>query len=90
MIPDVVNGIFEATGAFFVWGNAWKLHQDREIKGVYWPSWIFFSSWGIWNLYYYPSLSQWWSFVGGALLVTGNLAWVTQAALLSRKRRVEG
>lgn len=83
---DVVNGLFECGGAFFTWMNAYRLYKDKEIKGVYWPIWAFMSTWGIWNLYYYPSLNQWVSTVGGIVLLMGNLAWTVQAILLMRKK----
>lgn len=46
----------------------------------------FFWSWGIWNLFFYPSLGQWYSFVGGIALVAGNTVWVA-LALRYRNRR---
>ncbi len=78
-INDLLNGLFELGGAVVAWMNAYKLYKDREIKGVYWPVWIFFSSWGLWNLYYYPSLGQYISFYAGIILVSGNIAWVVLA-----------
>lgn len=88
MSVDAINAaLFEAAGALFTWRNALALHRDREIKGVYWPAWVFFALCGLWNLYYYPSLGQWWSVAAGALLVAGNLLWVAQALHLSLVRR---
>lgn len=84
---DTVNGIFEAFGALFTWGNAWRIYQDKDVKGIYWPFTAFFSAWGIWNLYYYPSLGQWLSFVGGCFLVAGNITWFAMALYYMRIRR---
>ena len=83
---DLVNGIFELIGAFFAWVNAYKLFKDKEIKGVYWPIWIFYTAWGGWNLWYYPALNQWLSFIAGALLTGGNLAWVVLAIIFFRRQ----
>ncbi len=80
--PDAINATFELFGAYFTWMNAFKLWRDWEIKGVYWPTWVFFSVWGIWNLYYYLGLDQWLSFYAGIVLVVGNLAWVFMAVKL--------
>lgn len=77
--PDLINGLFELAGAGFTWRNAVQLLRDRELRGVYWPTSAFFSTWGVWNLAYYPALGQWLSFAGGVLLVSGNLAWVALA-----------
>lgn len=77
--PDIGNALFEGLGAIFIWRSVRQLWRDREIKGVYWPAWIFYSAWGLWNLYYYPSLGQWYSFLAGVVLVSGNICWVALA-----------
>lgn len=79
MTPDITNALFELVGAYFTWMNAGILYQEKQLKGVYWPTWLFFSVWGCWNLFYYPSLDQQFSFYAGILLVTGNIAWVMLA-----------
>lgn len=90
MKGDHINAAFELAGAFFTWRNALQLYRDREIRGVYWPAWLFFTAWGLWNLAYYPSLNQWWSFVAGVALVVGNVAWCGFAVWLwLRSRRHE-
>ncbi len=82
MSPDVGNAVFEALGAYFTWRNALALYRERKISGVYWPMTIFFTAWGVWNLYYYPALGQWWSFTAGAVLVIGNVLWSVMAVHL--------
>ena len=47
--PDLINGAFEFAGGFLLWGNVYKLHRDREVRGVYWPATAFFGVWGLWN-----------------------------------------
>jgi len=76
---DYLNGLFELVGAYFIWMNVVYLYKDKNIAGIYWPSWAFFAAWGLWNLYYYPSLDQWFSFSMGILLVSGNVTWVLMA-----------
>jgi len=76
---DLINGIFEILGGILCWMNVSKLRKDKLVKGVSWPVQAFFSLWGLWNLYYYPSLDQWCSFVGGIILVSGNSVWVLLA-----------
>ena len=76
---DIVNGVFELLGGFLTWMNCRKLRKDKQVKGVCWSVTAFFSVWGLWNLYYYPCLGQWASFVGGIILVAGNLVWVGMA-----------
>lgn len=73
---DLVNGLVESVGAIFTWRNALAYQRVRRLEGVYWPTTAFFTLWGLWNLAYYPALSQWASFAGGVMLVLGNAAWV--------------
>jgi len=79
MTPDITNALFELIGGYFTWINAWILFKDKEIKGVYLPAWVFFTSWGVWNLFYYPAIGQMWSFYAGIFLVSGNVVWVSLA-----------
>jgi hypothetical protein len=87
--PDQINGGFEAIGAVLAWVNVYKLHKAKEIKGVFWPLTAFFSSWGIWNLYYYPALGQWLSFYGGLGLTLGNAVWVVLAIITIYKKKLD-
>ena len=82
MTPDLVNGSFELVGAYCTWMNAYRLWKERKIQGVYWPATAFFTTWGMWNLYYYPALDQWLSFYAGIVLVAGNVLWVAMAVRL--------
>ncbi len=79
MNPDIGNGLFELIGAWFTWKNAMVLYKEKIVTGIYWPTTAFFSLWGIWNLYYYPTFNQWFSFAGGIALVLGNILWVVLA-----------
>lgn len=83
--PDLINAAFEVVGGALCWVNVRRLKRDKETKGVYWPVSIFFAAWGLWNLYFYAALGQWASWVGGILLVSGNLVWVVMAAYYRRK-----
>ena len=86
MIPDYVNASFETVGAWMCWTNFSRLLRDREVKGVYWPTTAFYVVWGLWNMFYYPSLGQWWSFLAGAVLTGGNVAWVGTYLWMTRRR----
>ena len=84
---DIVNGLFELVGSILVWTNVYKLHKDKKISGIFWPVTAFFATWGFWNLYYYPSLGQMWSFYGGLILVVGNTIWVIMAVYYKRNNQ---
>ena len=74
--PDLVNGLFEFGGAASIGYNAFRVWKDKLIKGVSIVSTSFFTSWGLWNLYYYPHLDQTLSFAGGVAIVLTNVIWL--------------
>lgn len=76
--PDLINGILEGVGGFFIALSVRKLHRAKVVSGVSAIHVAFFSAWGFWNLFYYPHLDQWVSFWGGVLLVAVNCVWLGQ------------
>jgi hypothetical protein len=76
MTPDLINGLFELAGVAFIFTSIRKLHQDKKVRGVSWAHVAYFSFWGIWNLFYYPSLGQWFSLAGGIGIVLANTVWL--------------
>lgn len=78
-LPDIINGIFEFGIGVFQYRNVQLIRKQREIKGVHWSITAWTSIWGLYNLYYYPSLSQWFSFSGGILIATMNITWLAHA-----------
>lgn len=85
--PDLINGAFEFGMGALQWLNVKALLRDKVIKGVSWPIWIFITAWGFFNLYFYPHLGQWVSFLGGILLVIANLSWLSIAAYYAWRNR---
>ena len=83
MWADLINGTFEFAGAVCLWQNVRALFRDRVLRGIHWTPTTFFAAWGLWNLFYYPSLDQWFSFWGGVAIVAVNLVWL---ALVVRYR----
>jgi hypothetical protein len=77
-LPDIINGTFEASGGFFILQSVLKLYRDKIVRGVHWLPIVFFSTWGYWNLYYYPHLSQWVSFWGSLGITAVNTVWASQ------------
>jgi hypothetical protein len=86
MDADLINGLFETLGGFAILLSVVKLHREKMVRGVSWPHTAFFASWGMWNLFYYPSLAQWFSFSGGLWLVTVNTVWLAQLIYYSRNK----
>lgn len=89
MNADITNALFELVGAFFTWKNFLVLKKERKLQGVYAPTTAFFTSWGIWNAFYYPTLNQWYSFWGAILLCSGNIAWVVLALRIKYRVSIE-
>lgn len=65
--------------------NVVALYRAKQVRGVNVWATVFFTAWGVWNLYYYPSLGQWWSFAGGVAIVVVNAVWVAMAWTYSRR-----
>jgi len=75
MTPDIINGMFELLGSGLTWMNVKRVYTDKGYAGIYLPAVSFFWAWGLWNLFYYPHLNQWFSFAGGCSLVLANTLW---------------
>ena len=74
---DQFNGLFEFFGACLTLLSVRRILLDKLVHGVSPLPVIFFTAWGLWNLWYYPHLDQWWSFTGGVFLVWVNAWWVS-------------
>lgn len=85
MNADLINGQFELLSGLLCCLNIAQLRRDKRVQGVNVWVQVFFSSWGLWNLYYYPSLHQWASFAGGLFIVAANGAWCILALYYRRK-----
>ena len=82
--PDLINGLFEALGAVAILGHVRRVFKDKAVAGVAIWSTVFFASWGVWNLYYYPHLEQWASLAGGIAIVLGNFLWIAGLVYYTR------
>ena len=85
MNNDIINGLFEFTSAIFCSINVVQLIKDKKIMGVSWVPTMFFTLWGLWNIYYYPSLGQMYSLIGGVSIVTVNTLWLILVWKYSKK-----
>ena len=78
LMNDIINASFELIGGGMLLFNVFQAFKDKEIKGVHLAPVSFFLLWGIWNLFYYPSLSQFYSFYAGCFLTIINVIWLIQ------------
>ncbi|MDT3735535.1 MAG: hypothetical protein ROZ00_04870 [Denitratisoma sp.] len=74
--PDIVNGSFEAAAGIAVINHCFALWRDKEVRGLSVASVAFFAAWGVWNLFYYPHLDQFYSFAGGVFITFANAIYV--------------
>ena len=88
--PDIVNGMYELCGAPFILLSFFTLLRDKKVKGVSWLHVAFFTTWGLWNLFYYPQLGQWFSFAGGIAIVIANAMWLGTMIYYLRKGKLKG
>ncbi len=72
------NAMFEFFGSMALMKNVFKLHADKMVRGYHWAATAYFMSWGYWNIFYYPSVGDWWSFTGGLFVVAVNTFWLGQ------------
>lgn len=75
-LPDLVNGSFELFASGFIALNAFTTWRHRQATGVHWAAVSFFTTWGLWNIFYYPHLGQTFSFVGGLAVCIANLVYL--------------
>lgn len=83
-MADGINGFFELFSGLMVLAHCRQVRKDKDVAGVSLPAVAFFTMWGVWNLFYYPSLEQHVSFIGGVFIVIAN---TTYLALLWKYRR---
>lgn len=76
MSMDLVNAAFELGGTFLMLPTLIRAWRLGVVQGVHLATPLFFWSWGVWNILYYPSLGQTWSFIAGVLLCITNTFWI--------------
>jgi hypothetical protein len=76
MNNDIINATFELLGSLFVLNHCRVLLNAKSSAGVSSISLAYFLSWGFWNIYYYPSLGQNFSFYAGIALAVANLLYL--------------
>ncbi len=84
---DSINAAFELGAGFFVLLSIRKAYQDKAVAGLSVWHIAFIAVWGFWNIYYYPTLGQMYSFYAGVFLVNVNTIWVGQLIYYSSPHR---
>ena len=73
---DQINACLELAGAIFLVPTLIEAYNKKRIVGVHYITPIFFSLWGLWNIFYYPSLNQYWSASAACIMLSVNIIWL--------------
>lgn len=74
---DMINGGFELAAGLLTLLTTRALLRDKKVRGVSPIPLVLFTAWGFFNLAYYPSLDQWFSFLGSCVIVAVNVVNLT-------------
>lgn len=87
LTPDLINGFFELIGSCFILYNCSLLIKAKIVQGIsIWTN-IFFTSWGVFNIWYFGSLTQHYSVLFGVILSVVNITWIILAIYYTRNQK---
>jgi len=86
MTSDQINAALELLGAVFLVPTLLEAFSKKLIVGVHWISPIFFTIWGLWNCFYYPTLHQYWSASAAIVMFGTNLIWLIMIIKYKEKK----
>jgi len=81
---DLITGILEVTAGFFQFLNCRQIIRDREIKGVLWHLTFFYTSWSLWDVWYFAHLGQWFAWAGTWVVLSASVLWLHLAIYYNR------
>lgn len=79
LTPDMYNGMFEAVAGALKIIDIFSIYKDKEVKGFSLIPVCFFVCWAAFNVWFYPAIGQYWSFIGGLFLFATNGIWLAMA-----------
>jgi hypothetical protein len=86
MSADHVNAAFEVAGSIATWATFAAIIKDKGYAGMRLPLVAFFTTWGLWNLYFYTHLFLPISLYASIVLTAGNIAVMGAMVYYGRKR----
>ncbi len=69
---DLINSFFQLGGSLAAGLTIRVLLKDKMVRGAHWGTVAYFLSWGLWNLFYFPSVSHPLSTYASVALVLTN------------------
>lgn len=89
MWQDKVNSCLLGLSAILLVLNVRRLYRDKSVSGVsIWPV-VLYDVWGFWDLYYFPSLHQWFSMGASFIACCTNAVWLFLAVYYMRRKPVQ-
>lgn len=85
--PDLINGLFELAGAVATGYNLVVLLRHKQVRGFAPWAYVYFTTWGAWNIYYYPHLHQFISLAGTICITISNCLYTGFALYYVRRSR---
>lgn len=73
---DMFNACFELGGAALTLLSVRALMRDKKVRGFSPAPIVFFTVWGVWNLWFYSSLGQWFSMFASSTVLAVNAVWL--------------
>lgn len=83
---DQANAALEMGGAFLRTLDCIKLFQHKRFVGGHLGTALYFLLWGVFNVFFYPSLNQVWSFWAALALMVINGLWFVMAVYYNHFR----
>jgi hypothetical protein len=90
MSSDFINALWELAGASVLIHSIYTVLKDKDVKGIGWQQVAFFTTWGLWNVYFYPDNGLYCSFYAGMLLALCNLIYFILLVYYKRKAKLRG
>ena len=81
---DMINALFEIAGALMVCDHIRHLLRDKSVAGVSTLAVVWFTTWSLWNVYYYNDINQIYSWCAAIIM---GLIQTTYLILLIYYRR---
>ena len=89
-ISDLINCFFQYGAGFVILRNIYLLYKHKEVKGVSKISTVFFTSMGIWGLFFYGINGFTLSFLASCFVTFCNIIWLIQMFYYSENKNKGG
>ncbi|XAI95940.1 hypothetical protein [Microcystis phage Mwe-JY26] len=85
MTPDIINAGFQLLAAFLIAMHCRAVWKARDVAGVSIFATFCFALWGVWNVYYFATLGQVWSYYAAYACAAAHAAYMSLLLTFRRK-----